>query len=126
MLDVAFYSEHVPKGHIRRRELATQGRDHERLRGVQDLSRPKLAALCGTFPGYWFTVFFIDIVSRFAIQLDGFIFMTAFMFGLAIPYHHWTTTKNHVGLSSCTPSPSSPTSGQLHNLHHAGRDLPNT
>ncbi|CAL5035431.1 unnamed protein product [Urochloa decumbens] len=56
-----------------------------------------LVALCGTIPGYWFTVFFIDIIGRFAIQLGGFFFMTAFMLGLAVPYHHWTTPGHHIG-----------------------------
>ncbi|KAG0525129.1 hypothetical protein BDA96_06G028900 [Sorghum bicolor] len=56
-----------------------------------------LVALCGTIPGYWFTVFFVDVVGRFAIQLGGFFFMTAFMLGLAVPYHHWTTPGHHVG-----------------------------
>ncbi|KAJ7959113.1 Phosphate transporter [Quillaja saponaria] len=49
-----------------------------------------LIALCGTVPGYWFTVLLIDYIGRFAIQLIGFFFMTVFMFALAIPYHHWT------------------------------------
>ncbi|KAK4279070.1 hypothetical protein QN277_016827 [Acacia crassicarpa] len=48
-----------------------------------------LIALCGTVPGYWFTVALIDILGRFFIQLMGFFFMTVFMFALAIPYDHW-------------------------------------
>ncbi|KAG5587547.1 hypothetical protein H5410_047981 [Solanum commersonii] len=49
-----------------------------------------LIALCSTMPGYWFTVFVIDRIGRFTIQLIGFTMMTVFMFALAIPYHHWT------------------------------------
>lgn len=56
-----------------------------------------LIALCGTVPGYWFTVALIDRVGRFAIQAAGFFFMTAFMFALAVPYAHWTAAGNHVG-----------------------------
>ncbi|CAJ2668338.1 inorganic phosphate transporter [Trifolium pratense] len=56
-----------------------------------------LIALCGTVPGYWFTVAFIDVVGRFAIQLMGFFFMTVFMFALALPYDHWTKKENRVG-----------------------------
>jgi PHS family inorganic phosphate transporter-like MFS transporter len=56
-----------------------------------------LIALCGTVPGYWFTVALIDVVGRFAIQVMGFFFMGVFMLGLAIPYHHWTAPGNHVG-----------------------------
>ncbi|EEF44177.1 probable inorganic phosphate transporter 1-5 [Ricinus communis] len=56
-----------------------------------------LIALCGTVPGYWFTVAFIDRIGRFIIQLMGFFFMTVFMFALAIPYHHWTLKDNRIG-----------------------------
>nr|BAC42323.1 putative phosphate transporter [Arabidopsis thaliana] len=56
-----------------------------------------LIALCGTVPGYWFTVAFIDILGRFFIQLMGFIFMTIFMFALAIPYDHWRHRENRIG-----------------------------
>ncbi|KAK9271448.1 hypothetical protein L1049_027039 [Liquidambar formosana] len=56
-----------------------------------------LIALCGTVPGYWVTVFLIDRIGRFAIQLIGFFFMTVFMFALAIPYHHWTLKQNNIG-----------------------------
>ncbi|KAG6776070.1 hypothetical protein POTOM_019573 [Populus tomentosa] len=56
-----------------------------------------LIALCGTVPGYWFTVFLIDYIGRFTIQLIGFFFMTVFMFVLAIPYHHWTLKENNIG-----------------------------
>ncbi|AQK65273.1 phosphate transporter protein1 [Zea mays] len=65
---------------------------------VYRISRAQtLIALCGTVPGYWFTVALIDVVGRFAIQLLGFFMMTVFMLGLAIPYHHWTTPGNHIG-----------------------------
>jgi len=57
---------------------------------VYKISRAQtLIALCGTVPGYWFTVFFIDRIGRFTIQLMGFTFMTVFMFALAIPFNHW-------------------------------------
>ncbi|KAB5520850.1 hypothetical protein DKX38_025169 [Salix brachista] len=56
-----------------------------------------LIALCGTVPGYWFTVALIDYIGRFAIQLMGFFFMTVFMFALAIPYHHWIKRSNRIG-----------------------------
>ncbi|XWS23775.1 hypothetical protein CRYUN_Cryun28dG0044400 [Craigia yunnanensis] len=56
-----------------------------------------LIALCGTVPGYWFTVLLIDYIGRFTIQLIGFLFMTVFMFALAIPYHHWTLKENNIG-----------------------------
>ncbi|KAK6161311.1 hypothetical protein DH2020_004692 [Rehmannia glutinosa] len=55
-----------------------------------------LITLCGTVPGYWFTVAFIDRMGRFAIQLMGFFFMTVFMFAIAIPYNHWRD-NSHIG-----------------------------
>ncbi|GLU07716.1 hypothetical protein SLE2022_246640 [Rubroshorea leprosula] len=56
-----------------------------------------LISLCSTVPGYWFTVFLIDKMGRFAIQLMGFFFMTVFMFAIAIPYDHWTHKENGIG-----------------------------
>ncbi|RCV29417.1 hypothetical protein SETIT_6G012100v2 [Setaria italica] len=68
------------------------------LEEVFRISRAQtLIALCGTVPGYWFTVALIDVVGRFAVQLLGFFMMTVFMLGLAVPYHHWTTPGNHIG-----------------------------
>uniref|UniRef100_A0A3Q7J0V2 Major facilitator superfamily (MFS) profile domain-containing protein n=1 Tax=Solanum lycopersicum TaxID=4081 RepID=A0A3Q7J0V2_SOLLC len=49
-----------------------------------------LTAFCSTMLGYWFTVFLIDRIGRFTIQLISFTMMIVFMFSLAIPYHHWT------------------------------------
>ncbi|WMV47481.1 hypothetical protein MTR67_040866 [Solanum verrucosum] len=65
---------------------------------VQKIARAQtLIALCSTVPGYWFTVFLIDRIGRFTIQLIGFTMMTVFMFALAIPYHHWTLPGHHIG-----------------------------
>lgn len=38
-----------------------------------------LVALFATVPGYWFTVFLIDKMGRFIIQLGGFLLMSIFM-----------------------------------------------
>ena len=54
-----------------------------------------VVALLGTFPGYWFTVFFIERLGRFIIQLIGFFMMSVFMFALAIIYEYF---KAHVPL----------------------------
>ncbi|TYJ09464.1 hypothetical protein E1A91_A11G143400v1 [Gossypium mustelinum] len=68
------------------------------LEEVYKIARAQtLIALCSTVPGYWFTVAFIDIMGRFAIQLMGFFFMTVFMFALAIPYDHWIHKDNRIG-----------------------------
>ncbi len=53
-------------------------------------------ALCGTVPGYYVAIAFIDILGRWIIQIQGFFFMTVFMYALAAPYNHWVN-HDHVG-----------------------------
>ncbi|KAM4068829.1 hypothetical protein ACB094_12G042500 [Castanea mollissima] len=66
------------------------------LTEVYETSRAMfVVALLGTFPGYWFTVFFIERLGRFIIQLIGFFMMPVFMFALAIKYEYF---KAHVPL----------------------------
>ncbi|CAK9166084.1 unnamed protein product [Ilex paraguariensis] len=45
-----------------------------------------LVALFATVPGYWFTVFLIDRIGRFVIQLGGFLLMSIFMLVLGVKY----------------------------------------
>ncbi|XP_059632364.1 probable inorganic phosphate transporter 1-3 [Cornus florida] len=99
LLDIAFYSQNLFQkdvfsaiGWIPKAE--TMNAVHE----VYLIARAQtIIAIFSTVPGYWFTVAFIDVIGRFAIQLMGFFFMTVFMFGLAIPYHHWTLKPNRIG-----------------------------
>ncbi|KAM7277924.1 hypothetical protein ACFE04_005058 [Oxalis oulophora] len=99
LLDIAFYSQNLFQKDIFSAigwipPAASMNAVHE----VYKISRAQtLIALCSTVPGYWFTVAFIDIMGRFAIQLMGFFFMTVFMFAIAIPYHHWTLKENRIG-----------------------------
>jgi PHS family inorganic phosphate transporter-like MFS transporter len=99
LLDIAFYSQNLFQKDIFSAigwipPAASMNAVHE----VYRIARAQtLIALCSTVPGYWFTVAFIDIIGRFAIQLMGFFFMTVFMFALAIPYHHWTLKANRLG-----------------------------
>ncbi|KAK2986539.1 hypothetical protein RJ640_012302 [Escallonia rubra] len=98
LLDIAFYSQNLFQKDVFTAigwipKAATMNAVHE----VYRISRAQtLIALCSTVPGYWFTVFLIDVIGRFAIQLMGFFFMTVFMFGLAFPYHHWTLPENRI------------------------------
>ncbi|XP_066352536.1 inorganic phosphate transporter 1-6-like [Miscanthus floridulus] len=100
LLDIAFYSQNLFQKDIFSAvgwipKAATMSALEELFRIARAQS---LIALCGTVPGYWFTVALIDVVGRFAIQATGFLMMTAFMLGLAVPYHHWTATPgNHIG-----------------------------
>ncbi|KAL8525199.1 hypothetical protein ACS0TY_014718 [Phlomoides rotata] len=97
LLDIAFYSQ----GLFQKDVLSNVGwippaKTMNAVHEVFTIAKAQtLIALCGTVPGYWFTVAFIDIIGRFAIQLLGFIMMTVFMFAIAIPYNHWL--DNHVG-----------------------------
>ncbi|KAL2463624.1 putative inorganic phosphate transporter 1-3 [Forsythia ovata] len=99
LLDIAFYSNNLFQKDIFTAigwipPAKTMNAVHEVYRIAKAQT---LIALCSTVPGYWFTVAFIDIIGRFAIQLMGFFFMTVFMFALAIPYNHWTHKDNRIG-----------------------------
>ncbi|KAI4303987.1 hypothetical protein MLD38_039560 [Melastoma candidum] len=99
LLDIAYYSSNLFQKDIYSKVgWLPHAKDMNAIQEVYRIARAQtLIALCGTVPGYWFTVAFIDHIGRFAIQLMGFFFMTVFMFALAIPYHHWTTQGNHIG-----------------------------
>ncbi|KAH7690382.1 Phosphate permease protein [Dioscorea alata] len=98
-LDIAFYSQNLfQKDIFSAIHWIPKARTMNALEEVYKISRAQtLIALCGTVPGYWFTVALIDRIGRFKIQLMGFAMMTVFMLALAIPYHHWTTAGNHFG-----------------------------
>ncbi|XP_044982978.1 probable inorganic phosphate transporter 1-12 isoform X1 [Hordeum vulgare subsp. vulgare] len=99
LVDVAYYSQNLfQKDIFGSIGWIPKARTMDALEEVFRISRAQtLIALCGTVPGYWFTVFLIDVIGRFWIQLVGFAMMAVFMLGLAVPYHHWTTPGNHVG-----------------------------
>jgi PHS family inorganic phosphate transporter-like MFS transporter len=94
LLDVAFYSQNLFQNDIYTAiKWVPAAKTLSGLDEVYRIGRAQsLIALCSTVPGYWFTVFFIDRIGRFSIQLMGFFFMTVFMLATAIPYNHW---KNH-------------------------------
>ncbi|KAK4800581.1 hypothetical protein SAY86_021068 [Trapa natans] len=99
LLDIAYYSSNLFQKDIFTAigwlpPAAKMNAIHE----VYRIARAQtLIALCGTVPGYWFTVALIDRLGRFFIQIMGFFFMTVFMFALAIPYNHWTLKANRIG-----------------------------
>lgn len=99
LLDIAFYSQNLfQKDIFTAVGWIPAAKTMSALEEVYRIARAQtLIALCSTVPGYWFTVAFIDLIGRFTIQLMGFIFMTIFMFALAIPYHHWTLKENRIG-----------------------------
>lgn len=99
LLDIAFYSQNLfQKDIFSAIGWIPPAKTMNALEEVYKIARAQtLIALCSTVPGYWFTVFFIDRIGRFAIQLMGFSMMTVFMFALAIPYNHWTHPDNRIG-----------------------------
>ncbi|ONI36429.1 hypothetical protein PRUPE_1G584600 [Prunus persica] len=99
LLDIAYYSQNLfQKDIFSAVGWLPSASSMSALDELYKIARAQtLIALCGTVPGYWVTVFLIDHIGRFAIQLIGFFFMTAFMFLLAIPYHHWTRPENNIG-----------------------------
>ncbi|CAA7045462.1 unnamed protein product [Microthlaspi erraticum] len=99
LLDIAFYSQNLFQKDI----FTTIGwlPPAKSMNAIQELfiiARAQFyIALCGTVPGYWFTVGLIDRIGRFKIQIMGFFFMTVCLVGLALPYHHWTLPHNRIG-----------------------------
>ncbi|KAK4427798.1 Inorganic phosphate transporter 1-4 [Sesamum alatum] len=99
LLDIAFYSQNLfQKDVLSAIGWIPPAKTMNAVHEVFQISKAQsLIALCSTVPGYWFTVAFIDIIGRFAIQLMGFFFMTVFMFAVAIPYDHWTQREHRIG-----------------------------
>lgn len=89
LLDIAFYSQNLfQKDIFTAVGWLPKAGTMSALEEVFKISRAQaLIALCSTVPGYWVTVVTIDWLGRRRIQLMGFAMMTAFMFGLSIPYY---------------------------------------
>jgi PHS family inorganic phosphate transporter-like MFS transporter len=104
-LDVAFYSQNLFQsnvfsiiGWVPKAATLTALDESYRLARAQ-----ALVALWSTVPGYYFTVFTIDILGRRTIQLMGFFFMTLFMGILAGDYPNLSKHKGpFVALYSLT------------------------
>ncbi|CAK9146410.1 unnamed protein product [Ilex paraguariensis] len=90
LLDIAFYSQNLTQKDI----FPTMGLTNKdvnvsALREMFETSRAMfVVALLGTFPGYWFTVYFIESMGRFYIQLVGFFMMSVFMLIMGIKYDY--------------------------------------
>ncbi|KAM1020916.1 hypothetical protein FF1_042029 [Malus domestica] len=95
LLDIAFYSQNLTQKDIFPVMGLTQ-KDVEvnALREMFETSRAMLVvAFFGTFPGYWFTVFFIEKLGRFKIQLVGFFMMSLFMGIIGYKYNDLKNNK---------------------------------
>ncbi|KAI3899578.1 hypothetical protein MKW98_008366 [Papaver atlanticum] len=99
LLDIAFYSQNLFQkdiftaiGWIPPSQTMSASGEVYKIARAQTL-----IALCSTVPGYWFTMAFIDVIGRWAIQMMGFFFMTVFMFAIAFPYKYWNQKENRIG-----------------------------
>lgn len=99
LLDIAFYSQNLTQKDIFPvMGLVNKPENISALREMFETSRAMFViALLGTFPGYWFTVAFIEKIGRFYIQLVGFFMMSVFMLIIGVKYdylkntdHKWT------------------------------------
>ncbi|XP_020209835.1 inorganic phosphate transporter 1-11 [Cajanus cajan] len=90
LLDIAFYSQNLTQKDIFPAiGLIAHEVDMSAIDEVFQTSRAMFViALLGTFPGYWFTVFFIEKIGRYKIQLVGFFMMSFFMFVIGVKYEY--------------------------------------
>ncbi|KAJ9139796.1 hypothetical protein P3X46_030495 [Hevea brasiliensis] len=90
LLDIAFYSQNLTQKDIYpAMGLVKQANEVNAIEEVFENSRAMfIVALFGTFPGYWFTVVFIENLGRFTIQLLGFFMMSVFMLVMGIKYEY--------------------------------------
>ena len=91
LLDVAFYSQNLfQKDVFSAVGWIPAAKNMSALEEVYRIARAQaIIALCSTVPGYWVTVFTVDIIGRWIIQLQGFFFMTLFMAILAGNYNNF-------------------------------------
>ncbi|XVF12619.1 hypothetical protein REPUB_Repub08aG0134600 [Reevesia pubescens] len=89
-LDIAFYSQNLTQKDIfPTMGLTKKAPEINAIEEVYETSHAMfIVALLGTFPGYWFTVLFIEKIGRFVIQLLGFFMMSIFMLILGIKYEY--------------------------------------
>ncbi|KAI4307151.1 hypothetical protein L6164_030368 [Bauhinia variegata] len=97
LLDIAFYSQNLTQKDIFPAiGLVPAEADMDALSEVYKTSKAMFViALFGTFPGYWFTVYFIEKIGRFKIQLVGFLMMSVFMLVIGIKYNY-LKHENHM------------------------------
>ncbi|XP_057726772.1 low affinity inorganic phosphate transporter 8-like [Arachis stenosperma] len=100
LLDIAFYSLQLAQKDIYPViGLVHKASKMNAIREVYELSRAmSVVALLATVPGYWCTVFFIDKIGRYTIQLVGFLAMSVSMWFLGHNYGEYR------GQSNCSPA----------------------
>ncbi|KAL4594894.1 hypothetical protein ACB092_12G052400 [Castanea dentata] len=90
LLDIAFYSQNLAQKDIFPAMGLIKKANHvNALKEGFDTSRAMfVVAMLGTFPGYWFTVFLIEKLGRWVIQLVGFLMMSICMLIMGLKYNY--------------------------------------
>jgi len=110
-LDIAFYSLQLTQKDIYPASgLVYKASKMNAIEEVFQLSRAMFAvALVATVPGYWCTVFLIDKIGRFRIQLVGFLVMSVCMWLLGHNYRSFrgeeSACKNGSKYGFCNGNP---------------------
>ncbi|KAJ7965169.1 Phosphate transporter [Quillaja saponaria] len=96
LLDIAFYSLQLTQKDIYPASgLVNKASKMNAIEEVFSLSKAMFwIALFATVPGYWFTVFLVDKIGRFIIQLGGFLLMSICMVILGTHYGQYRGEKN--------------------------------
>ncbi|KAI4306978.1 hypothetical protein L6164_030213 [Bauhinia variegata] len=97
LLDIAFYSLQLAQKDIYPATgYVDKASKMNAIEEVHQLSKAMLVvALLATVPGYWFTVFLIDNIGRFKIQLGGFLLMSISMWFLGKNYEKYRGEKEN-------------------------------
>jgi PHS family inorganic phosphate transporter-like MFS transporter len=100
VLDVVFYSQNILQEEIFNDvKWVPEARTMSALEETYRVARGQaIIALCGTLPGYWFTIAFVDVVGRKAIQFLGFVMMKGLMLVVATFYHSLTQPGRRIWL----------------------------
>ena len=106
-LDVGFYSQSLFQKDVFLQVgfIPPANRMNALTESMVTAKAQSLIALGSTIPGYWVTVFTVDILGRKSIQIGGFIAMTAFMAAMSGTYEQLLNpnTNRYEGLSPNQP-----------------------
>ncbi|KAG6704531.1 hypothetical protein I3842_07G137200 [Carya illinoinensis] len=95
LLDIVFYSSNLFQSQIYEQFLPRKKRVNAYIDAFDVAKLQAIIAICSTIPGYWFTVYFIDIIGRVRIQAMGFFCMALVYLAIGIPYEkHWSNDAN--------------------------------
>ncbi|KAG2693006.1 hypothetical protein I3760_08G079200 [Carya illinoinensis] len=97
LLDIVFYSSNLFQSHIYKQYLRTKNKVNAYEYAFEVAKLQAIVAACSTIPGYWFTVYFIDIVGRVRIQAMGFLCMALVYLAIGIPYKTYWNSHTNVG-----------------------------